>query len=56
MTGKELKELIAEVPDDAEVEIAGADSGGYDITWCQMAHCDLNPATGVYELTGVADD
>ena len=33
MTGKELKDKVSIIPDDAIVLVAGPDAGGYDVAW-----------------------
>jgi hypothetical protein len=32
LNGKQLKRLVSKIPDDAIVQVAGPDSGGYDWT------------------------
>jgi hypothetical protein len=38
MIGKQLKDLVSQIPDEANVVIDGADFGGYDATHCGMAY------------------
>ncbi len=42
MTGKELKVLVAQIPDDDKVFICGPDSGGYDWTFHDDAKVEPN--------------
>jgi hypothetical protein len=57
MTGKQLKDLVSTIPDDAEVEVEGTDGGGYDSIWCKEAQIvtPIDP-DGVYRLEGVEED
>lgn len=58
MTGKELKELVSNIPDDAIVQVAGPDGGGYDYTYHSYAVVDgPYPELSVnYFLKGVERD
>lgn len=58
MTGKQLKEAIARIPDDATVLVAGPDCGGYDWQRCSRVFVlgpwegDLNEENGDWLVVG----
>lgn len=52
MTGKDLKELVSHIPDDAEAVIDGADFGGYDVCECISAELGKD-RKGRYFIGGV---
>jgi hypothetical protein len=56
MNGKELKDLVATIPDEAQMLIAGPDSGGYDWTYHYKAIVRVPTRIGHYIFEGVTSD
>lgn len=53
MTGRALKRLVAQIPDDAKVKIAGPDGGGYDWVWCSGASVKFDEEEKSWVVEGV---
>jgi hypothetical protein len=54
LNGKQLKRLVSKIPDDAIVQVAGPDSGGYDWTYCDKAQ--ITKRKNIYFISGVFDE
>lgn len=53
MTGKELKDAISIIPDNAVVYISGPDNGGYDWTYVEGVQIDQNERKTAWFIKGV---